>query len=248
MAQRLAQLHLAVSCLLGGTGAVAAEIPKWEAMETPFGEMQVREFGEPSGPLAVLVHGMGDSDYIREEFNPVATRLADEGFHVLLPNFHSAPRELRPGRLTGEVFRELLSGPLSHRNEMIPSRYRAAAKPRMLVMGKSWGARMAAEAGALDEVVATALVVPSLGPKAGGAMLPHIHGALGVFLVKDDDVVDYDGASSAIKLVLGSREVTWKVALKGGHRVLPEFLEPLVAFAKAALPAFAHSGDAPPEL
>merc|ERR1712232_1105141 len=86
-----------------------AGLPPWVPLMTPFGEMRVREFGESSGPLAILIHGMNDKERIRNEWNPVAKLLAAEGFHVMVPDFHSAPKTLRPGALTGEAIRELIS-------------------------------------------------------------------------------------------------------------------------------------------
>lgn len=224
-----------------------SSLPMWESVETPLGPMRIREFGSPNDPLVVLVHGMMDNDDIRNEWNPVALQLADKGFHVLLPDFHSGPEVLRPERLTGDDFRELMLSTLLHQNQMVPSRYMAVVKPKAVVMGKSWGARMAAEAATLEGVVAAALVVPSLHAAAAANLLPQIKGSLGVFLVKDDAVVDFEYTSKAFKATLGERKVTWVEAEKGGHKLVDEFVAPLVEFVESARQAFVH-GDDPLEL
>eukprot|EP00438_Fugacium_kawagutii_P024575 Skav223355 [mRNA] locus=scaffold200:478665:502432:+ [translate_table: standard] len=101
----------------------------WETLETEHGPMKIREFGPAEGPLVVLIHGMKDDESIRNEWNQVAVKLATASFHVIVPDFHSAPELLRPGRLSGEVLRDLFPT-LCSRNHMIPSRYSAVASPR----------------------------------------------------------------------------------------------------------------------
>lgn len=232
-----------LAAVAGAMPGAAVALPAWESLATPWGAMKVREFGSAQLPLVVLVHGVTESS--ADEWNEVAERLSESGFHVLVPDFHSAPEQLQPGALTGEVFRELLSSTLMPRNRMVPARYHAVVKPKAVVMGKSWGARMAAEAGALDNVVGVALVVPSL-PAAAAELLPRIQGALAICLARDDPVVEFGSAAAAIRSAVGNRKVTWYEAATGGHRVLEEFVEPLVAFAEAARESFVHS--APEEL
>lgn len=208
-----------------------AALPDWQPFETEFGRIQVRELGPHNGPLVLLIHGMMDNDFIHNEWNPVALRLAALGYHVLMPNFHSGPEGLRPGKLTGETLRQLISGSISEANSMIPARYRTVVKPRLSVMGKSWGARMASEAGALSEVVAVGLVVPALGSDAP-RLLPAIQGSITMCLVEDDPVVNFVEASETLRTA-AAKEVGWHVAKVGGHRVLPDFVDPLVDFIEA---------------
>lgn len=245
---------LVLACLSGSAPlsawaqevSVDGQVPPWEPLETPFGTMRLREFGSTSDPLVVLVHGMMDSDVVREEWNPVALQLAAAGFHVLLPDFHSGPEELRPGRLTADGFRELMQSTLLHQNEQVPSRYKSAVKAKAVVMGKSWGAYVAAEAAAgLEEVVATALVVPALHAAAAEELFPKIQGRLGVFLVKDDAVVDFEHTSKALRAVLGDRRITWVVAESGGHQLVQEFVAPLVRFVEESWRSLEHE-EGPP--
>jgi len=221
-------------------------LPPWEPVETHFGEISVRQFGPEEGPLVVLVHGMMDNDYIRNEWNPVAQKLAENDFHVIVPDFHSAPTMLQPDVLVQDDFKELLLNSFLPRNRMVPARYHSSVKPKALVMGKSWGARMAAEAGDMEQVVGVGLVVPAL-DGSDGEVLPRIKGDIAVCLAKDDPVVNYAKASESIRSALKDRKVTWVEATKGGHAVLGDFVGPLVAFAEALRPAFVHGGDAAPE-
>jgi len=247
-AVRLCSICCVFLLLVVVDGVAAGDLlPEWESWATPFGPMRVREFGSSSKPLVILVHGITDSDFIRSEFNPVALKLAIDGFHVLVPDFHSAPATLRPDKLTGEVLRELLTGTLAHRNEFVPSRYRTVVRPKMVVMGKSWGARMAAEAGALEEVIGVALVVPALG-KSAVELIPRIRGELAVLLVRDDPVVDFADASALLKSAIADRVVTWRVAATGGHRVLDEFVRPLVDFVAKVRRSFTHGAEDAEEL
>mmetsp|Transcript_79204 Transcript_79204/g.183785 ORF Transcript_79204/g.183785 Transcript_79204/m.183785 type:complete len:239 (-) Transcript_79204:208-924(-) len=228
------------SAVLTWLSVVAAEessLPSWELVATHFGELAVREFGPQDGPLAVLVHGMMDSDFIHNEWNAMAKSLADEGFHVLIPNFHST-RQLSPGVLTPDAFQELLLRTLLPRNSMVPTRYHSSVRPRVVLMGKSWGSSMAAQAAAaLDEVVGAALVVPL---PAVASFLPSIKGQLVLCLAKDDPVVDFSEVSHSFRAALGEREVSWVEAEHGGHQVLGEFVPPLLAFAKKVRSAFIH--------
>lgn len=246
-ARRSWRWRLLSGLLLGGTagadgslGAADAGLA-WESLDTHFGHLRVCEFGPPDGPLVVLVHGRTDSKAVREEWAPVAQRLAKRGFHALLPDFHSGPPQLQPGALTGEVFRRLLSDTLLRRNQMVPLRYQTVVRPKALVMGKSWGAQMAAEAGALENVVGAALVVPPLDEGTAAKLLPRIGGHVAVLLVRDDPIVNFDSASAAIRSALAGREVTWVEAESGGHLLLQEFVDPLLEFAEAARPSFIHS-------
>lgn len=221
-------------------------LPLWEELHSEWGPVQVRHFGDASGPLVVAVHGMKDADGIRNEWNEVAQRLASEGFHVMVPNFHSAPKELQPGIMTGKAFSDLISNTLLHHNEHVPMRYRTTVSPTLVTLGKSWGARMAAQAAAhlgKRTIIAAGLVVPGLGGDAA-MVLPKIEGDLAVFLVKDDPIVDFEATQQTIKDALGEKQPEWHIANTGGHSVVPEFTEGLVEFVKAAFERYAsHSHE-----
>lgn len=224
----------------------ADDLPLWDELHTEWGPVRVRHFGDTSGPLVVAVHGMKDSDGIRNEWNVVAKKLASEGFHVMVPDFHSAPQELQPGSMTGEIFSDLISNTLLHHNDHVPMRYRTNVSPTLVTLGKSWGARMAADAAAhlgKRTVIASGLVVPGFG-KAADSVLPKIEGDLAVFLVEDDPVIDYESTKLAITSALGEKQASWHLAKTGGHSIVPEFTEGLVEFVKTAFERHAsHSHE-----
>mmetsp|Transcript_52480 Transcript_52480/g.125402 ORF Transcript_52480/g.125402 Transcript_52480/m.125402 type:complete len:263 (+) Transcript_52480:61-849(+) len=230
--------------LLGDKPVAAAEddgLPRWGRVRTPSGELDVRQFGASTGPLAILIHGMMDNDYIHNEWNAVAQKLAQLEFHVVVPNFHSGPPSMQPGQLSADDLRDFVAFAMQHLNERVPARYRATIPAGALVMGKSWGARMALEAGLLAEVKGVAAVVPAVGPDIL-QHFPRIKGKLAFCFSQDDPIVKFESASAAIREALGSRKdaVVWEVAAQGGHRVLPDFTAPLVEFAESLRPAFSH--------
>lgn len=225
----------------GASGA--AELPEWQAIETAFGTVRLLEFGPHNGPLVVCIHGMMDNNFIRGEWDPVAQGLAQEGFHVLLPDFHSAPEALRPGQLSGEDLRSLLTEFALHLDNFVPARYRTVAAPRMAVLGKSWGARMAAEAGLMPQVVAVALATPPFSVAEAGRLLPNIRGEVALLMVRDDTTVPISSATLYKELLQG--KAVWVEAPTGGHRVVPEFHRPLVDFLIGVRDRdrFAHGDD-----
>lgn len=215
-----------------------ADIPEWQTIPTHYGDMKVREFGPADAPLVIAIHGMNDNEFIRSEWNPTAQSLAEAGFHVFVPDFHSAPAEMRPGALTGEILRSWLTDFAMHHDGFVPARYRAVAKPKMVVMGKSWGARMAAEAGSMEEVVGTVLAVPVIPDSDAGRLLPELRGEVALLMVEDDEVAPIQKSVTFRKL-LGGRE-TWVQAQKGGHRVVAEFVEPITSFVEGLRERYMH--------
>ncbi|CAJ1357212.1 unnamed protein product [Effrenium voratum] len=217
-----------------------------------YGPIKVREFGPPEGPFIAGALGFWDGRdtqpqarrSVREEWTPVAQKLAAASFHVLAPDFHSAPAQLRPGTLSGEVLRDLFQNTLCSRNHMIPARYHSVIRPKAIVMGKSWGARMAAEVASLDDIVATALVTPALGDQDQvQSLLSQIQGRVAIALVEDDEVVDFRATKGKIQAASKGRELMWIEAKKGGHRVVEDFVMPLVEFAESARELFVHGGE-----
>lgn len=238
-------VRLCISCWLLALHRIVGlvSLPAWEEVSTPYGPMKVREFGPHNGPAVIAIHGITDSDFIRNEWNAVAQRLAalHPGFHVIVPDFHSGPPELRPSSLTGDVLRELISGTLLPMNSFIPVQYQTAIRPKAVVLGKSWGARMACEAGALDENIAVVLVVPALGDEKV-QLLSKVTGDVAIFLAEDDDKVDFRkvDAAAAEAFQDGSRQVLNRHTKTGGHRITDEFVPSIVKFVEAARVKFEH--------
>lgn len=221
--------------------ADSVDIHVWRSTETQFGIIRLREFGPHDGPLVICIHGIKDNDFIRDEWNPVALRLADEGFHVLVPDFHSAPDLLRPGKMSGESVRILVEDLASNLDGFVPLRYRSSMIPKVAVFGKSWGARMAAEAAALPQVVGVALVAPSFSEEMAGILLPGIKGKLALLMAEDDAVVPIS-RSIAFRSLLNGQETYVEVG-RGGHTIVKEYVEPLAAFAQSIRDRFLHGED-----
>jgi len=248
---------LALSPWIVTAAAGSEALPDWHPVETTFGSMQVREFGPHDGPLVICIHGMMDNDFIRNEWNAVAGGLAKEGFHVVLPDFHSAPAVVRPGACSGDDVRKLVVDLALELDGFVPARYRSVAPPRIAVMGKSWGAKMAAEAGALQQVVAVGLVTPAVSEKEAPLLFSQIRTSdVALAMTHDDDVAKFERADLYKEIL--RRKKTYKSHAKlappsisfiqwprGGHRIVPEFTEPLAKFCTRARDAgrWMHEGD-----
>lgn len=240
-AARIPMLLLSLSAALLSGGRAEDLIPEWHNVETSHGTMRLREFGPHDGPLVICIHGMMDNDFIRDEWNPVAQKLAAADFHVLVPDFHSGPEALRPGAATGDDLRGLIAELTMHLDGFVPARYRAVVKPKVTVLGKSWGARMAAEAGQLPQTVAVGLVVPALSEETAARLLPSIHGDVALLMVRDDDIAPVSKAPYFKKLF--QKEAKWVEAPRGGHRIVPDFEEPLVEFLEGVRERYTHDDE-----
>eukprot|EP00434_Breviolum_minutum_P006605 symbB.v1.2.005831.t2/scaffold343.1/size224757/8 len=64
-----------------------------------------------------------------------------------------------------------------------------------------------------------------------------------VGLVADDEVLDFASTRDKIKAASGGRDITWIEAPHGGHRVVMEFVSPLVDFAESARELFVNLTD-----
>lgn len=244
MAGPAAALLLLLAAAAAGEDAPAP--PSWQSAETSLGPLKFREFGESDGPLVLCFHGMTDSPFIRDEWNAVAYRLAEEGFHVVVPDFHSAPEALQPGRATGDRVREVVAELAQHLGA-VPTRYHAAVAPKLVVLGKSWGGRMAAEAAALPQVIGVGLVAPAISESQAATLFPLIHGEKALLMVRDDPVVPFDRAAG-LRRLLGGDSVHWSEAPSGGHRVVEAFVAPLASFLVQLRGKYLHDGEAEPEL
>merc|ERR1719379_542561 len=109
---------------------------------------------------------MNAAKEVKEEWTDVALAIADRGFHVLQPDFHSNPKTA-PGGTASPADFALAVRDLLGVNEHVPRRYQAAVPPKALLLGKSWGAGMALSA-ALElprQIVGLGLVVPAVSPE-----------------------------------------------------------------------------------
>jgi hypothetical protein len=56
------------------------------------GMLEVQVMGPPDGPLAIAAHGLNPGRHAIRDFDMVASRMAEKGYRVLLPNLHSNPK------------------------------------------------------------------------------------------------------------------------------------------------------------
>ncbi|CAK9077627.1 unnamed protein product [Durusdinium trenchii] len=185
---------------------LAQMAPGWK---TELGPIEVFEFGPKQGPLAVAIHGMAKS--MLHEWDHTAKALAEEGYHVLLPNFHSMSNGLTPGTISSDsvsiVVKDLMRQSSNNGISML--------------LGKSWGGGMASKI-SQD----TALKVQKMVLVAPAELNPWPETcAVALFWAEDDAVVPIRKAEThpelQQKLTLFHKEKT------GGHRVLDAYV-PLI--------------------
>jgi len=198
------------------------------AWTTRLGKLEVFEFGASSSPLAIALHGMNKA--MLHEFDPVAMRLAKDGYHVLIPNFHSN-QNTRPGRISEEEVADVL-------HDLLVA---SGRKELAVLLGKSWGGGMAsAAAGKPDlQVQKLVLVAPaSASPQSWPASLP-----VALFWAEDDTVVPLPTEDSRPDLL--GRAQLFHTEKTGGHRVLPSYADAIAKFARASTAAEVDSRGVP---
>jgi pimeloyl-ACP methyl ester carboxylesterase len=103
----------------------------------PLGMLGVQVLGPPGGPLAIAMHGANPAWNAITEFDVAASRLAEEGYRVLLPNLHSnhfpAPSTFGPS-INDAGSHELLVDLVELHTSGTNAR---GVLP--LLLGKSWG-------------------------------------------------------------------------------------------------------------
>mmetsp|Transcript_54280 Transcript_54280/g.115829 ORF Transcript_54280/g.115829 Transcript_54280/m.115829 type:complete len:251 (+) Transcript_54280:152-904(+) len=225
--------------------AEAASLPAWKEVSTSLGSIKLRELGPHDGPLAICIHGAMNNEFIRGEWDEIALKLAEAGYHVLIPNFHSGPKTTTPRHTNSDDVRALIVDLAFTLDGFVPSRYKAVAAPKVFVLGKSWGGRQAAEIALLPQVVGAALVAPAIGEKEAGIIMPKIKGEVVLCMAKDDPVVPFSRAAKFLQNL--PEKQTFIEAASGGHKVLPEYTLPILALAERIRDAFSHD-EVPPEL
>ncbi|CAE7550486.1 unnamed protein product [Symbiodinium natans] len=178
--------------------------------ETRFGQMEVFEFGAAPQPLAIALPGMNPS--LVHEFDPIAKRLAKEGYHVLLPHLHANPKT-RPGQLSVQGLEGVLQDLLQANG------YNQVA----ILLGKSWGGGMASSLANSEalKVQKLVLVAPARSePSSWPASLP-----VALFWAEDDATVPLPTSPS-----LRKRAQLFHTEPTGGHRVLPSYADPIARF------------------
>jgi pimeloyl-ACP methyl ester carboxylesterase len=198
------------------------------AVDTHLGLLEVQMLEPPggSGPLAIAFHGSNPSWTHIMEFDIVASRLAEQGYRVLLPNLHSNPKAAPA--IFGESFSDanfsrilmdLVELHTSDRNDrgVLP-----------LLLGKSWGGGASARFTAKYPNMVSKLVLVCPGPAASVQTVQALSMPLRVFWARDDPVTPF---SFAMVYEENAPQVELFAVDTGGHLVLPEYTDPILAFA-----------------
>jgi len=179
------------------------------------------------GPLAIAQHGANPDWSAITEFDAVAAELAEEGYRVLLPNLHSNPNT-KPAvfgkSISDADFEQVLV-------QLINLEGDGSEKAELpLLLGKSWGGGAAAIFAANNPNMVEKLVLVAPPPNRGGNAenVQKLSMPLQVFWAKDDPIVPVSGVAVFEEF---SPQADIHVVDTGGHKVLPEYTDPIVAFA-----------------
>ena len=195
---------------------------------TPLGPVQGRLFGSAAPPFAVCINGKSANTDVVHEWEKTAAALVGAGFTVIIPDLHSNP-DTKPGVIAISDAVAVIGAVLDHQGITVP----------VALMGKSWGGgvvtRFAAEQP--HRISKLVLVAPSLAPsleerKAVVASLSTSTIPVCLLWADDDPVVPVDKAD-AYKEVLDAGRLTFTTTPTGGHRVLDEYIESIVSWARS---------------
>jgi len=193
------------------------------------GAVEVQVMGPKGGPLAIAQHGSNKEWSAITEFDAVASELAGQGYRVLLPNLYSNPNT------TPAIFGEGISDAEFQRVLEALMEFEGDGSGALpLLLGKSWGGGAAAKFAANNPSVVKKLVLVAPAPKG---TTPEIVRALQMPLLvlwaKDDPIVPVSGATVFQEHSPGA-DSHLIVVDTGGHVVLPEYNDPILAFAGRA--------------
>ncbi|CAJ1436570.1 unnamed protein product [Effrenium voratum] len=184
---------------------------------THLGEVEVQILGpeESEKPLILALHGMSSADFILREWDAIASQLAGQGYRVALPNLHSNPKTAPKmlGGVTETDAAQLLQMLVSELSPLRP----------IVLMGKSWGGATAAKFAHRhpDLVEKLVLVCPASTPPLD-LRLPLL------LLWAEDDWVTW--FRQGVRAYEECPQLTLQSSKKGGHRILPEYWQPLQSF------------------
>lgn len=195
----------------------------------PLGVIEVQVLGPSGGPLAIAQHGANPAWTALTEFDMVASELAEQGYRVLLPNLHSNPKAA-PGvfgiSISDADFQKVLV-------DLVELEGNASGELPLL-LGKSWGGGAVARFAANNPNMVQKLVLVAPGaPKVEAQGAQALSMPLQVFWAKDDPITPF---SDAAVFQEHAPRVVVHVVDTGGHNVLPEYTDPILAFAASPRP------------
>ena len=204
-------------------------------LATPHGDVDATEFGTAApGNFVLCVQGKSANLDVVTEWHTVARALALAGWHVILPNLHSN-ESTKPGACGADDVATVLIAALSQ--------FEISAKA--ILCGKSWGGGQATRFAAANPTLISRLILvaPSLDEPAATTQLAA---ALPVqlFWARDDTVVPIARAEP-YTTALAQDVLSFVTVDAGGHRILDEYIQPIVQFCGQAHAAAAVSQERP---
>ena len=182
--------------------------------------LSANAYGESSAELVLTVHGQNPALVHEWEDTDIAQNVAKRGYYVICCNMHS--NELsKPGTLSVDGFVSLVDDLLT-----------VLRRDSVVLMGKSWGGRNAvAYAAARPEAVRRlVLSAPAFGmdSAADAPVIAKLTMPVLLGWSEDDTVIPYE-THRAYTLAEGV-DVQFVSHPTGGHMLVPEFGEDVVAF------------------
>ena len=186
-------------------------------LTTSLGDVMAQFFGQPNsqGEMIVALQGKSANHDVITEWEPTCRALAAAGHHVVLPDLHSNP-STKPGTIRPEGVAEIVLSAVAQ-----------TGATSIALLGKSWGGGEAVIFAAAHRSLVSKLVLvaPSLSvPERISeiATLPTL-----LFWAHDDPVKAFDLSADFTSQL---ERCSFQPSDSGGHRVLPEHCQPIVAF------------------
>jgi len=207
-------------------------LPKWgensTGITTSFGPVQAWTFGNrKSGSCALALHGGMDVDTIHHDFDNISAQLAEQfDYFVISPNLHSN-KATSPGKISTAQMATLMTDLLKY----------GGCRRFTMVLGKGWGAALAARVSVEHPKMIHKLVLIAPGPLredfgAKGDMVISVYSLL--LYARDDSSVQ-SWVMQAIKKNAKNMIQGYGI-YKGGHKMLDAYHEDIIWFAKKAIP------------
>lgn len=188
------------------------------------GLLEVQVVGPKGGPLVIAQHGANPEWIAITEFDAVAAALAEEGYRVLLPNLHSNPNTtpaIFGPTISDEDFQRVLEELMELEGD--------GSGTLPLLLGKSWGGGATAIFAANNpDVVEKLVLVAPANPNLNAETVEKLTMPLQVFWAEDDPIVSVSGVAVFQE---HAPQADIHIVETGGHKVLPEYTDPILAFA-----------------
>lgn len=193
--------------------------PQKIPMPNQLGELEVHEFGPKDGPLVLAIHGA--KEVLKNEWKEIGKDLVLSGHRVIVPDFHSIGLRKSSDNI-GPVLSKVLEW--------------ANAPSFSMLMGKSWGGKVAAHFAAANPLKVKKLVLaaPALNVEELQVFTLDSNIRTLILWAKDDTTVPFSHQDVLVEsLVRNSVPVEVFNADSGGHTVNEAYVSAVAAFAKS---------------